>query len=54
MPQSQPPPENPEKAEESVDPQAGMDRFKRLAKGLLGVPREKVAEAEREFKDRRD
>ena len=47
MPTAQPPPEGPDRDEEGVDPQQAMERFKRLAKGLLSVPREKVAEAER-------
>jgi hypothetical protein len=44
---SQPPPErDPKDAENEA---AETARFERLAKGLFGVPRDKVAEAEREY-----
>ncbi len=48
-----PPPDQSDKAG-AEDPKSGMDRFKNLTKGLLNVPRDEIANAEREYqKDKR-
>jgi hypothetical protein len=38
----------------SEAPKGSMDRFKSLAKGLLNVPRSKMAEAEAIYQDGKD
>jgi hypothetical protein len=52
--QPKPPPENGVADEEGeCDPEAGLERFNRLIKGLLGVPRDELAEAERRYQNER-
>lgn len=53
MAQPKPPPESPASGAESDPPDGMMERFKSLTKGLLGVPLDKVKEAERRQKTRR-
>ena len=54
MPNQPPPPENPAKGEANgSEPTNPLDKFKALTKELLGVSREEVADAEREFQDGR-
>jgi hypothetical protein len=50
---SQPPTENGDKGEGSEsDDRPALDKFNSLAKGLFGVERGALKEAERRFKDR--
>ena len=50
---SQPPTENGDKGEGSEsDDRPALDKFNSLAKGLFGVARDELAEAERQFKAR--
>jgi hypothetical protein len=50
---SQLPPENEDKGEVSAsDDGAPLDKFNSLAKGLFGVEREALKEAEQRFRDR--
>ena len=46
MPNQKPPPEGPDK--DAADAAEPLDRFKRLTRRLLGVPREEVAAAQKE------
>ena len=48
-----PPPEGPAKGEESDDASPSMDRFKSLTKGLLGVPRDELADEQRRYESER-
>ena len=49
---SHPPTENEAKGAESESDEPSLDRFNSLAKGLFGVDRETLKEAERRFKER--
>ena len=49
MPHRKPPHENPAKAAESVEPESGLEKFKSLTRGLLGVPRDELADAEARY-----
>ena len=46
------PPDRSDKAG-AEDPKSGMERFKSLTKGLLNVPRDEIADAEREYQSGR-
>jgi len=55
MPQAKPPPESPAKVgENGSEPQTTIDRFKRLASGLLAVTPEELAEEERLYQTARE
>ena len=47
-----PPHDQSDKAEESADPNPAMERFKSLASGLLRVPKDELAEAERREREK--
>ena len=50
MPSTKSPPESPDKVEESDDiAPNSFERFKKLAKSLIAVPRAELAEAEEEW-----
>lgn len=53
MPSRPPPPENVPKAGENGSDDDSLGKFNSLAKGLFGVEREALKEAEKRFKDRR-
>ena len=53
MSHREPPSESPDKAEENGDAKPSMNRFKGLTKGLLGVSREDLAEAQRRYEGER-
>ena len=46
------PSESPGNGEEGESPPSTMERFARLAKGLLGVPPAELKDEERKFKER--